>query len=121
MRLLPVLLVLLAACSLPDSRAERKQRALDSADAASANKPIPEAVATLPPTYVDSNVTWPQMQEIVRANPDSILAVYQTHARAVSVAMRNGRRYRAQEPVIDAIIHLLRQVDPAGRILIATE
>jgi hypothetical protein len=75
----------------------------------------------MPVTYVDSNVTWQEMQAIVKADPDSILAVYQTHALAVSVAMRNGRRYRAKEPTVDAIIHLLRQVDPAGRILIATE
>ncbi len=116
--LLPALL-LLAACD-QETASHKKQQALDSAAVVAPNR-IPEAVAPIPITYPDSDVTWSQLQQIVRADPDSILAVQQTHSLTVSVAMRDGRRYRSKEPVADAILKLLRQVDPAGRILIATE
>jgi hypothetical protein len=43
------------------------------------------------------------------------------HTRAVTVLFKDGRRYHATEPVIDEIIRLLKEVDPAGRVLIATE
>jgi hypothetical protein len=112
--------LLLAACG-GDVFKSKKQRALDSAAAAEA-APIDTGTTQAGPTfYVDSTVTWPKLQAIVRENPDGILAVQQTHALQVSVAMRNGMRFQAKEPQIDAIITLLREVDPAGRILIATE
>ena len=111
---------LLTACG-GDVFKSRKERALDSAAAAEA-APIDTASTPAGPSfYVDSTVTWPRLQAIVRDNPDGILAVQQTRSLQVSVAMRNGMRFTAREPRTDAIITLLREVDPAGRILIATE
>jgi hypothetical protein len=120
MRYLIVAVLLLAACG-GDVFKSKKQRALDSA-AAAESAPVDTSTTQVNPTfYVDSTVTWPRLQEIVRENPDGILAVQQSHSLQVSVAMRNGMRFKAREPQIDAIIALLREVDPAGRILIATE
>ncbi|HWA15393.1 MAG TPA: hypothetical protein VG817_03115 [Gemmatimonadales bacterium] len=120
MRYLIAGVLLLAACSA-DTFKSKQQRALDSAAAA---EPAPRDTGTTaagPSFYVDSTVTWPRLQAIVRENPDGILAVQQTRALRVSVAMRNGMRFQAKEPRVDAIIALLRDVDPAGRILISNE
>lgn len=118
MRYLLLGLLLLPACG-GDLMKSKKQRALDSAAAAA---PVDTAsVSVSPKYYQDSAVTWAALQQIVRGNPDSILAVQQTHSLQVTVAMRNGLKYHAKEPSMDAILQLLREVDPAGRILIATE
>jgi hypothetical protein len=118
MRYLMLGLLLLTGCS-GDLMKSKKQRELDSAAAV---PPRDTGTVTVGPRYYsDSSVTWGALQKIVRENPDSILAVQQTHSLQVSVAMRNGLRFKAKEPAIDAIIQLLREVDPAGRILIATE
>jgi hypothetical protein len=90
-------------------------RQLDSAASASA------VTTSVLPTPIDSAVSWSKLVELVRSAPDSIRAVQQVHTRAVTVLFKDGRRYHATEPVIDAVIHLLKEVDPAGRVLIATE
>jgi len=108
-----LLLCLLAACS-PKSGSTRHDRALDTAATA------PKAETVLP-TPIDSFVSWSQITKLVRSTPDSIRAVQQLHTRAVTVLFKDGRRYHATEPGIDDIIHLLKEVDPAGRVLIATE
>lgn len=113
-------LLALTACG-GDVFKSQKQRALDSAAAAETARVDTASTPAGPRYYVDSVVTWPRLQEIVRSDPDGILAVQQTHTLQVSVAMRNGLRFKAREPAIDAILTLLREVDPAGRILIATE
>lgn len=118
MRYLIAGLLLLTACG-SDLMKSKKQRELDSAAAVA---PTDTSSVTVGPRYYsDSTVSWATLQKIVRENPDSILAVQQTHSLQVSVAMRSGLRFKAKEPAIDAIIQLLREVDPAGRILIATE
>lgn len=106
---------LLTAC---DRKAENERtgRELDSA----ATAPIPVTRSVLP-TPIDSSVSWGKVVQLVRAAPDSIRAVHQMHTRAVTVLFKDGRRYHATEPVIDEIIRLLKEVDPAGRVLIATE
>lgn len=120
MRYLMLGLLAVTACG-GDTFKSKKQRALDSAEAV-ANAPTDTASTRVGPKYyIDSVVPWPRLQEIVRDDPDGILAVQQTHTLEVSVAMRNGMRFKAREPAIDAILTLLREVDPAGRILIATE
>lgn len=118
MRYLTLGLLLVTACG-GDLMKSNKQRALDSAAAV----PAPDTSSTVagPKYYQDSSVTWTELEKIVRADPDAILAVQQRHSLQVSVAMRNGLKFQAKEPRIDAIIQLLREVDPAGRILIATE
>lgn len=120
MRYLIAGVLLLAACS-GDTFKSKKQRALDSAAAAESAPPDTATTRVSPSFYVDSVVTWPRLQAIVRDDPDGILAVQQTRALEVSVAMRNGMRFKAKEPQVDAIIALLREVDPAGRILISNE
>jgi hypothetical protein len=110
-----LLLSLLAACDRKSEDA-RGTRALDSA--ATAESSVTTSVL---PTPIDSSVKWDKLVALVRATPDSIRAVHQVHTRAVTVLFKDGRRYHATEPVIDDIIRLLKQVDPAGRILIATE
>ncbi len=120
MHYLILALLLLAGCG-GEVFKSKQQRALDSAAAVEA-APIDTSTTRAGPSfYVDSAVTWPRLQAIVREDPDGILAVQQTRSLQVSVAMRNGMRFKAKEPRIDAIITLLREVDPAGRILIATE
>ena len=113
----PILLLLLltAACG-PKREEARADRKLDTA----ASAPVPEVTSVLP-TPTDSSITWQKMVRLVRAAPDSIRAVQQVHTRAVTVLFKDGRRYHATEPGIDDIIHLLKEVDPAGRVLIATE
>lgn len=79
-----------------------------------------QTISVLPPAQ-DSTVTWTDFKAIIRANPDSVRAVMQTHRREVIATFRNGVRLHATEPAIDDIIPFLRQIDPAGQILIATE
>lgn len=73
------------------------------------------------PTPEDSTVSWPELVAIIRANPDSVRAVMQTHSRKVTALFKDGHRFHSTEPTIDAIVQLVRAVDPAGRILVATE
>jgi hypothetical protein len=120
MRYLVLGILTLTACG-GDTFKSTKQRALDSAEAAAAAPTDTASAQVGPRYYIDSVVTWPRLQEIVRHDPDGILAVQQTHTLDVSVAMRNGMRFKAKEPKVDAIIALLREVDPAGRILISNE
>ena len=81
---------------------------------------MPQTVSVLPPPQ-DSTVTWGEFKAIIRANPDSVRAVMQTHRREVTATFRSGIRLHATEPALDDVIAFLRQVDPAGQILIATE
>ena len=110
-----LLVCLLTSCS-PKSQDGGGDRQLDSAATAAA----PVTSSPLP-TPIDSSITWVKMVALVRSTPDSIRAVHQVHTRAVTVLFKDGRRYHATEPVIDEIIRLLKEVDPAGRVLIATE
>lgn len=119
MRLSLAGLLLLTACSTPGGSGDRASRAPDTATTAAPVRPQP-AVPVLP-AAIDSSVSWQRLTDVIRDIPDSVIAVRQTHSRRVSVQLRDGRRYHATEPSIDAIIRLLREVDPAGRILIATE
>jgi hypothetical protein len=57
----------------------------------------------------------------IRRRPDAIRAVQQTHSLKVTAVFKDGHRFHATEPQIDAILKLVREVDPAGQILIATE
>ena len=82
--------------------------------------PTPPTVSVLPPPQ-DSTVSWTEFTAIIRANPDSVRAVLQTHGRKVTATLRSGLRLHATEPGMDDVVALLRQVDPAGHILIATE
>src|SRR5690554_6593177 len=103
-------ILLLAGCDTT-STSSKKQRALDSAAAVA---PIDTGTTVAGPKYYqDSSVTWAALQQIIRSAPDSILAVQQTRGLKVSVAMRSGLKYQARDPVANAIIQLLREVDPA--------
>jgi len=115
MRRAILLLCGLTACNqkTDDSRGPRQ---LDSS--ASAGAPVTTSVL---PTPIDSAVSWGKLVDLIRSTPDSIRAVHQVHTRAVTVLFKDGRRYHATEPAIDVVIRLLKEVDPAGRILIATE
>lgn len=115
MRRTVFILCLLTSCT-PRSREAGGSRELDSAAAL----PTPVTSSVLP-TPLDSAISWTKMVELVRASPDSIRAVHQVHSREVTVLFKDGRRYHATEPAIDQIIRLLKEVDPAGRVLIATE
>lgn len=81
---------------------------------------VPTTTSVLP-TPSDTTVAWPELVSTVRRNPDAVRAVLQTHARRVTVFLKDGRRYHATEPSMDAILTVLREVDPAGQILVATE
>ncbi len=115
MRRTILLLCLLNACNRKTDDGPGP-RQLDSAAAAEAT-----VTTSVLPTPIDSAVSWTKLVELVRSTPDSIRAVHQVHTRAVTVLFKDGRRYHATEPVIDAVIHLLKEVDPAGRVLIANE
>ncbi|MBK6424512.1 MAG: hypothetical protein IPI38_01010 [Gemmatimonadetes bacterium] len=116
----------LPACSGLGERLGRTGRgdaALDSArlaDSVAQAAAAPAATDVLPVT-VDSALPWPELERRLRATPESVRAVMQRHDRSVAVLFLDGRRYHGTEPTIDAIIALLRTVDPSGRILIATE
>jgi hypothetical protein len=81
---------------------------------------IPQTVSA-PPVPEDSTVSWAELAATIRGNPDAIRAVQQTHSLRVTAVFKDGHRYHATEPQIDAILKLVREVDPAGQILIATE
>lgn len=99
-------------------------RAADSAAQPASGSPsadsIPATVSVLP-TSTDTTVAWPELVGALRRNPDAVRAVMQTHARKVTMVMKDGRRYHTTEPAIDAVLTVLREVDPAGEILVATE
>jgi hypothetical protein len=111
-----ILVVCLLTSCTPRSQDAKGDRQLDSAAAL----PTP-ATSSVLPTPLDSAISWTKMVELVRSAPDSIRAVHQVHSRDVTVLFKDGRRYHATEPAIDQIIRLLKEVDPAGRVLIATE
>jgi hypothetical protein len=115
MRRAILLLFLLAGCERKQAES-RGDRTLDSA----ATVPAPVTASVLP-TPIDSTITWSRMESLIRSAPDSLRAVQQLHTRAVTVLFKDGRRYHATEPRIDAVLHLMKDVDPAGRVLIATE
>ena len=113
-------LFLLPACgSKSDSGS-----ATGKADSAPAPTPVTTSIpATVfaPPVPEDSTVSWAELAATIRRNPDAIRAVQQTHALKVTAVFKDGHRFHSSEPHIDAIIKLVREVDPAGQILIATE
>lgn len=115
MRRATLLLFLLAGCE-PRQAESRRDRALDSA----ATVPAPATSPALP-TPIDSSISWSRLELLIRSAPDSLRAVQQLHTRAVTVLFKDGRRYHSTEPRIDAILRLMKEVDPAGRVLIATE
>ncbi len=119
------LLAGLLACSGVSERLGRgKQSGLDSAAQAESTALASAADTIRRPVIgiaADSTIGWPDLSARVRARPESVRAVLQRHDRQVSVLFLDGRRYHSTEPAIDDIIALLHQVDPSGRILIATE
>jgi hypothetical protein len=80
----------------------------------------PTTITILPATS-DTSVAWSDFVATLRRNPDAVRAVMQTHARKVTMVMKDGRRFHATEPAIDAVLGILREVDPANHILVATE
>jgi hypothetical protein len=85
--------------------------------------PVTATTGTVPalPPGSDTTVAWAAFEAAIRAAPDSVRAVLQTHSRRVTASFRNGLRLHTTEPAIDQVIRLLREVDPAGHILVATE
>lgn len=116
-----ILVAGLSAC--PGSRPERAGAAPPDSATRTAPTPITATSGTVPalPPASDSTVSWAAFQAAIRAYPDSVRAVMQTHSRRVTATLRSGLRLHATEPAIDDVIRLLREVDPAGRILVATE
>lgn len=110
-------LLLATACSK-----EPPPVARDSAAAAAAPTTADSAPRIFTPSpSADTTVSWDHLATLVRQQPEQIRAVTQTHARRVVVHFKDGRAFRAVEPRLDAIVELVRSVDPAGQILIATE
>jgi hypothetical protein len=71
------------------------------------------------PEVIEKTVSWPEAVALIRGG--SITRVSQTHALAVGLS-GGGRRYFTREPEIDAVWHLLCEVDPKHeRILFGTE
>jgi hypothetical protein len=109
-------LVLLWACL---SRSERHTTsgAIDSAPGADTT---PSTVTILPSTS-DTTVEWADFVATLRRKPDAVRAVMQRHSRKVTMVMKDGRRFNSTEPAMDVVLTILREVDPANSILIATE
>jgi hypothetical protein len=115
---------LLASGCLPKGDRSSAGEASTALQAGAAQPPDSTAIPTTTsvlPTPSDSSVAWPELVGTLRRNPEAVRAVMQTHARRVTVVLKDGRRYHATEPSMDAILTVLREVDPAGQILIATE
>lgn len=116
----------LGACSSLGDRLDRaraRDATLDSArvaDSLRAAAPNTGTVRILA-NSAERAVSWSQIERMIRETPDSVRAVMQRHDRTVSLVLLDGRRYRATQPEMDRIIRLVQSVDPAGRILIATE
>ena len=108
--------MLLWAC-LPRSERQATGGAADSAPPADTTP----ATITILPSTSDTSVAWPDFVTTLRRNPDAVRAVMQTHARKVTMVMKDGRRFNSTEPTMDAVLTLLREVDPANSILVATE
>lgn len=107
---------LLWACQ---ARSER-QATSGAADSATPADTTPTTITILPSTS-DTSLAWPDFVATLRRNPDAVRAVMQTHARKVSMVMKDGRRFNTTEPTMDAVLAILREVDPANSILVATE
>lgn len=74
-----------------------------------------EAVRPEPQT-----ISWKQAVALIRGG--GIEGVMQTHSLHVWMKGTDGREHRTREPKIDAVWHLIDEVDPGhGRIRFATE
>jgi len=73
------------------------------------------------PVPRDTVVSWGELTKLLRSAPDSVRAVLHTNDGKIAATLRDGHRYHAVEPTSGALFKLLREVDPAGHILIATE
>jgi hypothetical protein len=111
----------LVAC--PAARSDRANPPGADSAPVPAPKPVTATSGTVPalPPASDSTVTWAVLVATLRAQPDSIRAVMQRHSGRVTVTLRNGVRLHAVEPAIDDVVRLLREIDPAGQIPVATE
>jgi hypothetical protein len=76
-------------------------------------------VVVLPPAH-DTTLPWPDFAAAIRANPDSVRAVLQA-GRRVTATLRSGIRLHAVQPGPGQLLGLLREVDPAGHIILATQ
>ena len=66
------------------------------------------------------SISWPEAEKLIREG--RIQSVVQAHSREIWLTGSRGAAYRAVEPKIDDVIHLVREVDPSGKkILVATE
>ena len=120
MRWFTILLLLVPACGSRSDSGSTAGKADSTPALPPATTSIPQTVPA-PPVPEDSTVSWAELAATIRGNPDAIRAVQQTHSLRVTAVFTDGHRFHSTEPHIDAILKLVREVDPAGQILIATE
>ena len=103
-----------------DKAATEKPASVPDSLRDAAPAPVPQTTSVLP-TPQDSTVSWPEFTALVRATPDSIRAVMQHRSLEVTATFRDGHRFHTKEPSFGAVMKLMREVDPAGHVLLATE
>ena len=68
----------------------------------------------------ETNSTW--AQAILAVNNCEVEKAFQTHARIITLTLKNGNKLIAKEPQIDDIINIVRNAESkCGKILIGTE
>jgi hypothetical protein len=108
--------LLVAAC-LTGCGVIRDKSATADADSA----PRDSVVFVPPAVTVDSTVPWSRIAELINDGTRNIRLVRQSHSRAVSVVMKDGRVFRSTEPQFDAIVRLIHGVDQSNSTPIVTE
>ncbi len=112
---------LLSAMILACTRLERR------AAGDRAPPPPPETAADTAPRILtpsgpaDSALAWEALAAAVRRRAGEIRAVTESRSRRVTVHFRDGSSLRSVEPEPGAMRRLVKEVDPAGEILVATD
>ena len=81
---------------------------------------LEEGESGLPPAPGSVFISWPQAVSLIEGC--AVEMAVQAHSLSVSLALKDGRRFVAVEPIIDEVFQVTQRAQPScGDIVIATE
>ena len=61
---------------------------------------------------LSQEIEWEKAKQMILSG--QVMSVSQSHSRVVGLSMRDGRTYSTQEPKLDDVLPIVREVDPKG-------